>query len=374
MFRPDETLVYEYDPNPYTNTLGINYRYEVDVTPVLDNWLTGDMVVPGELGDSLDDENALQYDGPKYEEAPDEVAKKYTLRNDVRVAFDTNSEGTIDRDSVSVTFDGVSTPTVPEGEGVNNLADDLRTNSDGTIPGGYRPRFYNTRVTDDAVLISTIFGGYTRASEQVLDMISEDRMFDFLNNRLGWTFGSEGGADDYLLQTALSGLLTSFTDMFATVPNIYHFVEVKVRADGECFIRYWDTSWFPQHTVYVDGLRRFTTPLPFEPRERFNPYLAAFLLEGTFGYDPYYSGELTYLLKATEAGSNQELVDKVESMAEQLPTVDDAEFPSLDPRAGGTVWQWASNVPDGEMDEAVDAELSAFPLDPFQRMKDHSPV
>lgn len=153
VFRPGEKLVYEYDPNPYTNTLGIKYRYEVDVTPVLDNWLTGDMVVSDELGDSLDAENALEYDGPKYEEAPGEVAKKYTLRNDVQVAFDTNSYGTIDHDSVSVTFDGASTPTVPEGEEVNNLDDDLETNSDGTIPGGYRPRFYNMRVTDDAAHI-----------------------------------------------------------------------------------------------------------------------------------------------------------------------------------------------------------------------------
>ena len=91
-------------------------------------------------------------------------------------------------------------------------------------------------------------------------------------------------------------MIHMLSDFFATVPNIYTFLDFFVLADGRRFARVWDASTFPSLAIYVDGIKREEALVEYEPRARTNPQMISFFGEAIVGGTPYHAYSVLYYL------------------------------------------------------------------------------
>ncbi|TYL36078.1 hypothetical protein CV102_24375 [Natronococcus pandeyae] len=90
-----------------------------------------------------------------------------------------------------------------------------------------------------------------------------------------------------LIEPYLPEQIHVLSDLISVVPNIYSFYEFTVLADGRRFIRIWDGSRFPSIGAYVDGVRRHTGVVPYEPKQLFSARMIGFFLMASTGITPY---------------------------------------------------------------------------------------
>lgn len=312
--------------------------FRARTTPVLENWLTGDMVTSSSLPD-YSTASATATD--KYEERNRTDGPKWTLRSGVDVTVSTTSSGGIDLANSTVTTNGTSSASYIEQESVNNIKGDLDTvdgSNDGVFAGGYRPRYISNKqkVTINGVetlRVSTIFGGYTRVAQRAKEVIAARGIVYFLEQVLGWNFNVFGL--DTSLQTKISLIESIFGNPLAAslfaVPNIYTFQDLFVTANGAKYVRIWDASSFPQHYSYIESTiggvrrtnRRYISPLSFAFNEQVNLAFTYFLLEAAARTTPYYSPRTAYLdrIKSEAAGNDPPNATDIQTRFNNLITL-----------------------------------------------------
>lgn len=276
----------------------------VRAPPLFDAWGVGDMIK--EQPDVNLDEATSPLPDKYSDEFPGEAHHQSRVFNDVAVEFDTTGNGSIDRDSVAVSYDGMRTMTAIEGEEINRLDAELigAKERDGSyyFEGGALPRFERSRIVEldgtEAVQVSTIFGGFTAVAKNIINELPNyDSTLVFLHEVLGWKFEIGGEAVADIIQDIpepIRDLVTSELQpviaLLAATPNIFTFVEFTVLPDGRRFVRLWDSSMFPKHALYMDECRFDMTRLPYQKKERLNPRFAFFLGEAaTRAVTPYHA-------------------------------------------------------------------------------------
>ncbi|EMA54545.1 hypothetical protein [Halococcus salifodinae] len=267
----------------------------VPLGPVIDNWLTTDMV--DSLPETLS-EARIREDN-KYDEVSG-AYPNYRTENQVGVSFDTRADNTIIEDSIDVRFTGTSTDSVLEGEDVNSLSEFVEGPSK---PGGYRPRYWNREMIQvdgvDAVRVSTVFGGFLQYGRDVAELIAERGSFNFAGDIYDWDLSIPKEAYQVSNVTALIRAI----ELFAVSPNIFNFLELTVLADGRRFVRLLDASPTPQHVLYVDGVQEGTSAFSYSEQELFNFRVAAFFVEANSRLvTPYYAPKSQYLESVRDGG------------------------------------------------------------------------
>ncbi|PSP78790.1 hypothetical protein BRC81_07145 [Halobacteriales archaeon QS_1_68_20] len=361
---------------------------KVRAPPLFDAWGVGDMIEQRPDGD-LDEATSPLPD--KYsDEFPGEAHDQFRVFNDVNVAFDTDGNGAIDRDSVTISFDGERSMTAIEGEEINRLDAERigakERNGNYYFEGGDLPRFERSRIVGldgtEAVQVSTIFGGYTAVAKHLIDELPNyDSTLVFLNEVLGWKFevGGEEVADIIQeipepIRSLVTTELNPVIALLAATPNIFTFVEFTVLPDGRRFVRLWDSSMFPKHALYMDERQFDMTQLPYEKKERLNPRFAFFLGEAaTRAVTPYHAPNLLYAAHVL-SGLGPLISDTVDEYTDWVPGVHPDDFPEYDdvvPHVAGEPvlefgstgeWPEGDPIPDAEI-EAVLPDLPFFPFE-----------
>ena len=161
--------------------------------------------------------------------------------------------------------------------------------------------------------------------------------------------------------------------MIGRAPNIFTFAELTVLADGRRFVRLWDASMFPRHALYLDGLRRDSTELEYQPRQLYNANFIAFLAEAsTRLVTPYYAPEWAYKLHVTENRYVNQVEDVLAEWIDWIPDADGDDFPTYSEishhDSGGPILRFGTVGRDGPeiSSEAIDALLPESPLWPFE--------
>lgn len=268
---------------------------DINTTNLLDNWLTGDMVDESYMTTYAD---ATATINNKYEEDGGLSGPRYRLKNTIEVDLVTDANGNVDENATNISFDGVSSESVLEQEGSNNIQS---LYEDHTVPGGYRDRWYNTEKISvngvDTLRISTVFGGYSQVSQDLYEIFqSYTWRWNFFREVLGWRLESDLTLSDELLEIIISGFLSSTDLLFESTPTIFHFVDYFLSADGAKYMRLWDASLFPKHSAYLDkGDVLFFTDLPWERNEVVNWNNAYFFAEAASGWGPYSGPKNRYL-------------------------------------------------------------------------------
>jgi len=325
-FTPDANIDFD------TTFLGQTFNLlRIRSTKLYDNWLTGDMVDAGQHSTSGGSTTGLS---SKYEERPTYTGRAYRLLNTMTVSAVATDSTTIDASASRVSsFSGSSQSSTLEGESTNNLKQAITTDTgNGTaVTGGYRKRYFNTskvRLNNgvEAFRVSTIFGGYTRVAQQVLNIIGSKGMYNFLRDVLGWRFSGLNGTvtASSLLSTADSVFCAPLLAALFKVPNIYTFIDFFVDARGNQYGRVWDTSRFPQHHFHLKkGERRAYTSLPWTRNQAFNSPFVFFNLEAGLRITPYYMPQSAYLLRIRNqlAGGAPPYANQIQSRANDLAAI-----------------------------------------------------
>lgn len=357
---------------------------KIKATPPFDAWGTGDEI------ESLPPENLEDATEPKQnkyqDEFPGEAHKQYRISNTVEVSFDADSSGTIDDESVAVTFDGDLAETALEAEEMNTLDAELigAKERDGSyyFEGGERPRMWNQQIIErdgvEAVQVSTIFGGYTKVAAKVMELATQYDDLKLLHDVLGWEFSLGGNeVDDVLdklpesVRSVVTPHFSAFVGMLSQIPNIFTFLEFTVFADGRRVVRLWDASMFPRHALYLDGERFDATALPYQPRERLNVHFLSFLAEAsTRLVTPYYAPEVAYKAHILNNAYGDAIQDTIEEWVGWVPRVDPDAFPDYSDIAqhgeGTPVIQYGETAEGADLsDREIDGLLPGTPLWPF---------
>jgi hypothetical protein len=301
---------------------------EIDSGPVFDNWMLGDMVDESNLQTWNE---ANEVDTNKYEENGGMDGPKYRLHNGVSIDLTEDGSGGID--TYDVTYDGASSYSVIEQEDINNVDDDIDSDGNYWLEGAPQPRYYNETVETidgtETVRVSTVFGGYARAAEEIATVATNEGMFDFLTDTLGWTFEVFGNTPDSdalptIADVDMGAILANY---ITNPPNIYHFAEFYLSADGAKYARLWDSSLFPRHVMYLENDRRFLSDLSWEQTEHLNTRFLGFFLQYIYQLTPYSQPRLAYLDKIRNDTSpyTNAIQTEIDDLVEVLPNVSQSD-------------------------------------------------
>ena len=234
----------------------------------LDAWFLGDQRedLPTELSDAL----AARKKFPEY---PGEKFRVYRMKNHLEVSFPSSDGSTIDDwDAVSVALDEEEPVWVcvegeleyGEGNAIRTLIDDPPSEFWEWFDWRDKARAHEIRYDGDVVETAD---GYGPRSEDVNRVAVEGPDGETVEGvRIS---AIVGGQDTYIRK--LNELFyrnpvrfqREFPDngpedvpsYVRSPPTVYTFLELIVMADGTTVTRVWDTSPYPHHFLYVDGVR-----------------------------------------------------------------------------------------------------------------------
>lgn len=273
---------------------------KVPADPVLDSWLGGDMIE--ELPDTLEAARGKKTGKYRDDTLPDEAFKEYRFENGVSVSFETNSDGSIDEDSVEITFNEVGSsgddPIISRGD-EENSATVLHDHEINGIPWG---EWYDENVREsnrqnryykydtnfefegvEGVRVRTVWGGYAGFVGDISKRAS-DNAADFFSTIWDWPVPDPVAKLAMLSSPRYAQFLT---EALTAIPNTYTFIDFIVLADGRRYVRIWDASSYPSLFTYVDGVLEAKEKMSYDPKELWNKDMFAFHALASAGATPY---------------------------------------------------------------------------------------
>lgn len=369
-FFPDNTWIHPLE------TFLFDLDLEFTSNPMFDNWGTGDMVTRDELPTMSDVRETID---PKYEENGGKSGKRYRILNGIDVTVESDGSGNIT--SYDFSFEGDARPSVLEQEDINDIKDNIDAGGDLELSGGYRPRYYQTSIENidgvDTFRCSTIFGGYSQVGSEVANLFEGKEPHDFITNTLDWEVRGIGSISNLFIEeftNAVGSFL--FDSLLKDVPNIYHFVEFFVTADSEKYIRLWDTSTFPEHSIYLDGGRKIESKMNWGASQFLNTNFLAFFYEANHGKTPYHMPHRFYLSEI-EKGRRPVDINRAQAFHERtvsfLPEVEEGDTQNYNEIIGTPPLALYGESSSGEISEdAIRDFLPDNPMNPFVNTIDHS--
>jgi hypothetical protein len=338
---------------------------KVTAEPLIDNWLAGDM----ERSLPTDLDIALQKEADKYEENGGITDQTFRARNGIEVTVEA-SDGSIT--DTSKTYHKQSNRSVVEQEDLNTVKDDL----DIVYPGGEKPQYTSDKITTidgvEAYAVSTIYGAYSNAAVDLYNISRSVGGYDFFDTTLEWQFEGIGlsgpvetvlGAADNIVTGPLLDVIGGGT------PNIFTFINLYVTAEGAQYVRIWDSSVFPRHAVYWNGIKEEETELSYSDRDKFVWRVLAFFALTTQNVTPYYAPPLQYKAALEAKDFLEDLQDEVENSVTALPGAtksDVADLSNYFPSPGAPVTQFGRNADGSSASESeIDSSLPDSPFYPF---------
>jgi len=280
--------------------------------PLLDSWFQGDMLdahydegtLPEDLGQALEEREG------KYELRPRQSFNDYRFDNGLIVEFDVMDDGSIDQETISITFaeagpdpddqnvelgnrsSSTTVPPPPDYE-FNHIPYDDWFDGDLTRSSRREKRYYRYDPEFEfdgveGVRVTTVAGGFAGFVDPLSDRLGNDTTA-FLSQVIN--------VDNIITQfiqfledtNIIPQSIQAFIDWMSVYPPTYTFLEFIVLADGRRYARVWDASPYPDLYTYVDGRREAVDEMDFQQQQRFNADLASMITLASVGATPYKS-------------------------------------------------------------------------------------
>lgn len=187
---------------------------------------------------------------------------------------------------------------------------------------------------------------------------------------------------DDLEAAFVNSLLDLLVEFFEAIPNIYHFIDLFVTADGDQYVRTWDHSPFPIHQGFVSGLPNeniYQSNVPWSRDQYLNINIIAFWAFAKYGLDPYSAPSLQgYYDELFVRNVAHEITGYVNRIFETVTQITSSgqlvgDVASILSQAGEPISQFGYADGSEVSDSQMNSILPGRPLDPFQQTRSHSP-
>lgn len=315
---------------------------ELTIEPVLDAWLKGDAtavednVRPGNDELPMKLEDARKKENGKYaDEFGDEAFGIFRFENGVDISFETPDGETVTEESVEIQFNESGETPSDDRVSLKGRKNPTSVAVDNPINGipvkewhesfqessNRRKRHYtlDTNFEFDGVegvRVLTVTAGYAGFIQEWSDRLVNSPP-SFFGTVWDWDVPS------WLLELAWLAApteLQALTQAMVAIPNTYTMTEFIVLADGRRYANVWDASQYPSLATYVDGERKALEKMTYQPQERFNLSMTAFLTLASVGATPYHTSLREYLEKVKNDGFQELIIaPRIESYLDKLP-------------------------------------------------------